>query len=75
MSLHAYVNLIEIIIAGGLIALILLQTKSTSLGSVFGGDSAIHRTRRGVEKTLHQATIVLSAIFFLVAVLNVIISV
>ncbi|MGC8877787.1 MAG: preprotein translocase subunit SecG [Anaerolineae bacterium] len=74
MSLQNYVNLIEIIIAAALIALVLLQTKSTSLGSVFGGDSAIHRTRRGVEKTLHQATIALSAIFFLIAVLSVILA-
>ncbi len=74
MSLQLYVNLIQIIIAVALTVLILLQTKSTSLGSVFGGDSAIHRTRRGVEKTLHQTTIVLSAIFFLIAVLSVIIA-
>jgi preprotein translocase subunit SecG len=74
MSAMFYVNLIQIVIAGGLIALILLQTKSTSLGSVFGGDSSIHKTRRGVEKTMHQATIGLSFAFFLIATLSVVLA-
>jgi preprotein translocase subunit SecG len=74
MSAMFYVNLVQIVIAGGLIALILLQTKSTSLGSIFGGDSSIYRTRRGVEKTMHQATIGLSFAFFLIAVLSVVLT-
>lgn len=74
MSVMFYVNVIQIFIAVGLIVLVLLQTKSTSLGSVFGGDSSIHKTRRGVEKTLHQATIVLSFVFFLIAVMSVVLA-
>ena len=74
MSVLFYVNVIQIFIASGMIVLILLQTKNTSLGSVFGGDSSIHKTRRGVEKTLHQATIGLSFAFFLIAVLSVVLS-
>ena len=74
MSVLFYVNVIQIFIATGMIVLILLQTKNTSLGSVFGGDSSIHKTRRGVEKTLHQATIGLSFAFFLIAVLSVVLS-
>jgi len=74
MSVMFYVNIIQIFIAIGLIVLVLLQTKSTSLGSVFGGDSSIHKTRRGVEKTLHQATIVLSFVFFLIAVMSVVLA-
>ena len=74
MSIMFYVNIIQIFIAVGLIVLVLLQTKSTSLGSVFGGDSSIHKTRRGVEKTLHQATIVLSFAFFLIAVMSVVLA-
>jgi preprotein translocase subunit SecG len=74
MSIMFYVNIIQIFIAVGLIVLVLLQTKSTSLGSVFGGDSSIHKTRRGVEKTLHQATIVLSFVFFLIAVMSVVLA-
>jgi preprotein translocase subunit SecG len=74
MSVLFYVNVIQICVACGLITLVLLQTKSTSLGSVFGGDSSIHKTRRGVEKTLHQATVGLSFAFFLIAVLSVVLT-
>ena len=52
-----------------LIAAILLQQRSSALGGAFGGDnfsSAFH-TRRGAEKWLFNATIVLSALFALSA--------
>jgi protein translocase SecG subunit len=41
------------------------------LSGVFGGDSTIHKTRRGVEKTLHQATIGLALAFFAISLLSV----
>jgi len=70
-----YFYAIEIIVAATLITLILLQTKGSGLGGIFGGsDSGIYRTRRGVEKTLFQATIVLSIVFFIFALVTVIIS-
>lgn len=53
--------------------LILLQTKGSGLGSLFGGsDSGIYTTRRGVEKTLFNLTIILAVTFFVVAIVNVI---
>lgn len=67
-------QIIQIIIAATLITLILLQTKGTGLGGVFGGDSSVYRSRRGVEKTLFNATIGLSVAFFLVAIVNVLIA-
>ena len=45
--------------------LILLQARGASLGAGFGGSSEIHTTRRGVDKSLHQATIVLAILFVL----------
>jgi len=67
-------QIVQIIVAATLITLILLQAKGTGLGSVFGGDSPVYRSRRGVEKTLFNATIGLSVLFFLVAIVNVIIA-
>jgi preprotein translocase subunit SecG len=67
-------RIIQIIVAATLITLILLQTKGTGLGGIFGGDSSVYKSRRGVEKTLFNATIGLSVIFFLVAIANVIIA-
>jgi len=64
---------IQIIISVALMVLILLQTKGSGLGSLFGGsDSGIYTTRRGVEKTLFNLTIVLAVTFFVVAIINVI---
>jgi preprotein translocase subunit SecG len=48
-----------------------LQTKGGGLGSIFGGDGGVYRTRRGIEKTLHQATIGLSVLFFIIALITV----
>jgi preprotein translocase subunit SecG len=49
-----------------LIAAILVQNKGVGLGGVFGGgDSNVYRTRRGAEKAIFRATIILAAIFLL----------
>ena len=67
-------QIIQIIVAATLITLILLQTKGTGLGGIFGGDSSVYKSRRGVEKTLFNATIALSVVFFLVAIANVLVA-
>lgn len=68
-------NLAQIVISVALIVLVILQSKGSSLGSVFGGsDSSIYKTRRGLEKTVFNVTIGLSVVFFLLALLNVIVS-
>ena len=67
-------QIVQIIVAVTLIALILLQAKGTGLGGIFGGDSSVYKSRRGVEKTLFNATIGLSVLFFLVAIANVIVA-
>ena len=43
--------------------LILMQARGASLGAGFGGSSEIHTTRRGVDKSLHQTTIVVAIMF------------
>ena len=73
MPVSFYVNLIQIIVSVSLITVILLQGKGSGLGGIFGGDSSIYKTRRGVEKTLHQATIGLAALFFGISILSVVV--
>ena len=46
-----------------LIFILLLQLRGGGLGSIFGADQAEYRSRRGVEKSLFQATIVIAVIF------------
>ncbi|HBH46884.1 MAG: preprotein translocase subunit SecG [Candidatus Jacksonbacteria bacterium RIFOXYC2_FULL_44_29] len=65
-------NWIQLILTIPLVAAILLQAKGAGLSEVFGGDGNIFRTRRGAEKTLFTFTIVISIMFFSVALLNVI---
>ncbi|MCB0195293.1 MAG: preprotein translocase subunit SecG [Anaerolineae bacterium] len=67
-------QIIQIILSITLIVLILLQGKGAGLGGIFGGDGGVYRTKRGVEKTLHQATIGLSLLFFVLALVTVAIS-
>ena len=55
----------QIIVSIGLIASILLQARGTGLSGTFGGDSAVYRSRRGVERRLWQFTVVLLALFVL----------
>lgn len=58
----------QIIVSIALVVAILLQNKGTGLGSVFGGDGSVFRTRRGAEKGLFQLTIVLAVVFALLSV-------
>jgi preprotein translocase subunit SecG len=70
--LATYLNLAQIVIAVALIVVIMLQTKGAALGGVFGrSDSAVYKTRRGMEKTVFNVTIGLSVVFFVMAILNV----
>lgn len=57
-------QLIQIIIAILLMVVILLQNRGTGLSGVFGGSNNVYLTKRGFEKKLFVATIVLSVVFF-----------
>ncbi len=72
--MSTFVLIAQIIIAILLVALVVLQTQASGAGSMFGNDSSVYRTRRGVEKTLYQATIAVSAVFFIVSIVAVLIA-
>jgi preprotein translocase subunit SecG len=55
----------QLLVSIALIASILLQARGAGLSGAFGGDSAVYRSRRGVEKRLWQFTIVLLVLFVL----------
>jgi protein translocase SecG subunit len=54
---------VNIVVMVCLIIVITLQNKSTGLSNVFGGTGNIVATRRGFEKWLFYATIILGIIF------------
>ena len=59
------IYLIQIILGILLIVVIIIQQKGSGLGTAFGGDLSFYRTKRGAEKLLFYATIVISAAFIL----------
>ncbi len=60
----------EILVSIGLIASILLQSRGAGLGATFGGESSAYRSRRGVEKTLFQFTIIMASLFVVVCMVS-----
>ncbi len=57
----------QILLSIALIASILLQARGTGLSGTFGGDSAVYRSRRGIERRLWQFTILLLVLFVVFA--------
>ena len=55
----------QILVSIALMVAILLQARGTGLSGAFGGDSAVYRSRRGIERRLWQFTIVLGILFVL----------
>jgi protein translocase SecG subunit len=62
---NPFLSVGQMIVGIALIAAVLLQARGTGLSGTFGGDSAVYRSRRGVEKRLLQFTIVLIVLFVL----------
>lgn len=56
-----------------LIGAIIVQAKGTGLGSAWGGSGEFYRSKRGVEKILFIATIVLAALFLLSSIANILV--
>ncbi|MGB8644186.1 MAG: preprotein translocase subunit SecG [Anaerolineae bacterium] len=59
------INIIQIIISITLVGILLIQMKGEGLGGIFGGDSSVYHQRRGLEATLFNITIGLSAFFLI----------
>ena len=70
-----YIDIALIITSISLIVSVILQSKGAGLGGLAGGDTGgVFTARRGVEKTLFRATIVLSVIFFALAIAAVVVT-
>ena len=67
--METYFNVAQIILALALIFAILLQVKGGGLGGIFGQPDTVYRTKRGVEKTLFQLTVVLIVLFVIISIL------
>lgn len=67
MDIATILNISLILESIGLTAVILMQSRSAGLGGTFGGGSEGFHVRRGSEKRIFQATIVLATLFLITA--------
>jgi preprotein translocase subunit SecG len=71
---ESFLDIALIITSIALILSVILQSKGAGLGGLTGGDTGgIFTARRGIERLLFWVTIVLSAVFFTLALITVII--
>lgn len=66
--MKSFLTIVEIVVAASLTGLILLQAKGVGLGRTFG--SAAYHSKRGVENLVFRSTIVISALFAVLAIAN-----
>ena len=63
-----YLNIAQIVLSVALVLIILLQVRGGGLGGIFGQADTVYRTRRGIEKSLFQLTIVLIVLFVIISI-------
>jgi protein translocase SecG subunit len=66
------ITVIQVILASLLIIAILLQQRGGGLSSAFGGEGSVYSTRRGAEKVIFVATIIIAILFFGISFLRII---
>ena len=68
-QLRQFLQIALIIVSIALITGVILQSKGAGLGGLTGSDTgSVFTARRGIEKTLFWVTIVLSVVFFALAI-------
>jgi protein translocase SecG subunit len=69
-----FIKILQLIIAILLMIAVLLQNRGGGLSGVFGGGGgSFYMAKRGIEKKIFTATIVLSVIFFSISLYAIII--
>ncbi len=63
----------QITISVVLFILIAFQQRGTALGSAFGGGGEFYSSRRGLQKKIYYATIVVAGLFMILGILNLVI--
>ena len=73
MQIENILNIIQIAISGLLVVTILLQQRGAGLSGAFGGEGGFYFKKRGAEKIIFIATIVLAILFILSAIIRMLI--
>jgi len=68
-----FIAITQILISIVIVVLILLQERSAGLSGIFGGEGGgFYQTRRGLEKVVFYATIVLGIVFVGLAIFQIV---
>jgi preprotein translocase subunit SecG len=65
-----FLNITQIVLSVALIMVIMLQVRGGGLGGIFGQQDTVYRTRRGLERTLFQLTVLLVTAFVVVSIVS-----
>ena len=72
--MERFLDIALIITSVALILSVIIQSKGAGLGGLTGADTGgVYSARRGIERTLFWVTIVLSVIFFALAITSILI--
>ena len=65
---QTYLNIVEIIVSAVMVVMLIAQSRGSGFTGTSQDQTTVFRTRRGIEKTLFQATLVLTVLFVVVAI-------
>jgi protein translocase SecG subunit len=68
------INISQLIVSALLVVSILLQNRGAGLSATFGGGFGGYYTKRGFEKFLVTFSVILSGLFIILAILNLILA-
>ena len=68
-----YLTVAQMVLSVALVLVLMLQVRGGGLGGIFGQADTVYRTKRGLEKTLFQFTIVLVVLFVTISLLMLVI--
>ena len=69
--MQTYLFIAQMVLSVALVLAVLLQVRGGGLGGIFGQADTVYRTRRGMEKTLFQLTVVLVVLFISVSLVSI----
>ncbi len=69
-----FMPIVTVITAVLMTLFILLQARGASLGAGFGSSGELFTTRRGIDKSLYEATIVVAVLFVLSILISLIVA-
>ncbi len=68
--MQTYLFIAQMVLSVALVLAVLLQVRGGGLGGIFGQADTVYRTRRGMEKTLFQLTVILVVLFIIVSMVS-----